>query len=591
MSNVTTTIVLEGQDRASAAINKAKAAVDGTAGSLKNAADQSGKFERGFKGIKDILGGAGGPFGEIADKLGGVESILMGMPAALGPIALGAAAIGAGVAYWYAEQEKTRKATLETAQAAAAAAFQDKTALAERLGVSKELLGVTGDLVNHAALAADKTKELAENEKARLAAVSEGNASIAEDLRYRAVVLTAELQTLDRQRAVQDQRVQAEKDINAQQRMRRELQAGEYDQAERAAAGLMDKTDRLNALGRAYHHQQLQIDQDRAALSKKASANATEELQDRQALQALGVKEDALAQKMLALAKEGEKKKGGKGGKSPMAVQASVDAAEIRRLNAEGMAETQAMIKQQDEDAANEIKTAQWRVDNDIRLMKENSDAWDADLEIRRSIAEEKKKIDDKAADDAIAAAEREMAVKMALAQAASQVAGAINDEYSKRAIAQLEADKQRALQGAATDEERAAIAEQFEQQKAKAVEDAERRKAAILGLMEVANAAASFPNIPAMIAHGVAAGLYGAVALGAVGGADATPAGGAAGIQPSSGGGGSGGGGSSGGNGGNVTNIHFNRGFVTGTPQDVGKYVQGALGSLKNTGMSGSGV
>lgn len=156
-------------------------------------------------------------------------------------------------------------------------------------------------------------------------------------------------------------------------------------------------------------------------------------------------------------------------------------------------------------------------------------------------------------------------------------------DAETARTSKQLEAEKQRQLSTAKTEAARAAITQDFEDRKAAAVEQGERRKAAILALMELAKVAASYPNVPLMVAHGLAASLYGAVAGGLVGGSAAPSA-------PSAGGGGfnspSAGGnaatGAGGGGGQNVT-INFNQPLTT--QQNIGKAVRGALRSIGPTG------
>ena len=121
--------------------------------------------------------------------------------------------------------------------------------------------------------------------------------------------------------------------------------------------------------------------------------------------------------------------------------------------------------------------------------------------------------------------------------------------------------------------------------QVAAAFVDGERQKAAILAITEAAAAVASYPNVPAMIAHGAAAVLYGAAAGGFIGGsgggAPSVPSAGDL-VDRASAGDGSGGAGG----GGNVVNVYFGRGFVVGTPQQVGAAVNGAVSSLKGTGL-----
>lgn len=127
--------------------------------------------------------------------------------------------------------------------------------------------------------------------------------------------------------------------------------------------------------------------------------------------------------------------------------------------------------------------------------------------------------------------------------------------------------------------------------QVAAAFVDGERQKAAILAITEAAAAVASYPKVPAMVAHGAAAVLYGAAAGGFIGGAS-----GGAPSVPSAGDlvdrASPGDGGGTGTGGGNVVNVYFGRGFVVGTPQQVGAAVNGAVSSLKGSGLKvGKGV
>lgn len=121
---------------------------------------------------------------------------------------------------------------------------------------------------------------------------------------------------------------------------------------------------------------------------------------------------------------------------------------------------------------------------------------------------------------------------------------------------------------------------------------DGEREKAAILAVTEAAAAIASLvtENYVAAAGHGAAAVLYGSVAAGVVGGGGGAPSAG-------SGGGAGGGAAAAGGDNaasggkGQVINVYFGKGFVVGTPQQVGVAVQGAIGSLKGSGMKAKGV
>lgn len=158
----------------------------------------------------------------------------------------------------------------------------------------------------------------------------------------------------------------------------------------------------------------------------------------------------------------------------------------------------------------------------------------------------------------------------------------AINAENA-RTQKTLEAEKQRRLATATTEAQRADIVAEFEAKKAASVEQAERRKAAILAVMELAKAAANIANPPAAIAHLAAAGLFGAVAGGIIGGSPAAvgaPGGG--GFSAAGGGEAAGAGQAASGAGVTIVN-NFNQPLVT--RQHIGKAVQGALRSIGTTG------
>jgi len=107
---------------------------------------------------------------------------------------------------------------------------------------------------------------------------------------------------------------------------------------------------------------------------------------------------------------------------------------------------------------------------------------------------------------------------------------------------------------------------------------DGEQEKATIMSLMEFAQAAANWWNPPAAIAHTIAGGMFAGIAAGAGGGGGAAK-------KPVARPGGGGGGG-----GGSVT-VNFGSGIVLGTPQDVGRAVYQATGSVEKTGMQSGAV
>lgn len=117
---------------------------------------------------------------------------------------------------------------------------------------------------------------------------------------------------------------------------------------------------------------------------------------------------------------------------------------------------------------------------------------------------------------------------------------------------------------------------------------DGEREKAGIMAVTQTAAAiVAGVTGNPVQAAgHTAAAALYASVAAGVTGGSPSTAstggAGGGGAAAPDTGTGTSAGTGT----GGQVVNVYFGKGFVVGTAQQVGVAVQGALGSLKGTGL-----
>lgn len=184
---------------------------------------------------------------------------------------------------------------------------------------------------------------------------------------------------------------------------------------------------------------------------------------------------------------------------------------------------------------------------------------------------------------------DKAQAVAGAVGGAVEGISASMIEAEKTRTLAQLDNEERRRLSTATTEQQRAAITAEFEDKKAQAVEDAERRKAAIMALVEAAQAIASYPNVPAMIAHGAAAVMFGAIAGGVAGSAPSarasTPgAGGSGGFNATSGP--SAGGSSGSGKGLTVIN-NYNQPLVT--KQDIGKSVSGSLRSLKGTGTDGT--
>ena len=175
-ATVTTTIRVVGEDRASEEIRKARKALKETAESaeaasknVNNIGEKSGDLERGFMGLKDVVGGlAEGPLGEMANKFGGIEAIVKGFGPALGGVGMAVAAIATGAALWYEHTEKIRKAAIDIKIKAIEASKEDLEAQALRLGVAKELIGWKERETTVAAVVAAGAKHATEIDALRL---------------------------------------------------------------------------------------------------------------------------------------------------------------------------------------------------------------------------------------------------------------------------------------------------------------------------------------------------------------------------------------------------------------------------------------
>ncbi len=182
-TNVQTTITVAGNDQFSAMFGKLKQGADDVAKQAGKAADRTGaigeragNLERGFMGLKDIIGGIGeGPLAQIADKMGGIEAVTQGFGAKMGLVGLAIGAVAMGATMLYERMEKARKAALDVELLRLAAIKEDGEALARHLNVSQELLGVkqgirsveevTGAAMGHAKSILENQRDIIEAQK------------------------------------------------------------------------------------------------------------------------------------------------------------------------------------------------------------------------------------------------------------------------------------------------------------------------------------------------------------------------------------------------------------------------------------------
>lgn len=142
-TTVTTTIRVVGEDRASRPIRAVREELDQAAKSALHTAEKSGDIEKGFRGVKDVLGGLGaGPLQEVSDSFGGIENLIKGFGPALGPFAVTIAAAGAAASVLYSEFKRVKEAGINAQIAQLKYLQEDTAALARHLSVDQESLGI-----------------------------------------------------------------------------------------------------------------------------------------------------------------------------------------------------------------------------------------------------------------------------------------------------------------------------------------------------------------------------------------------------------------------------------------------------------------
>lgn len=149
-TNIQATIEIKGKDSASATLNSVEKSLRGVASaggdmaaSTSAAGEHAGKLERGFMGLKDIIGGvAEGPLAAVADRMGGIEAIVQGFGPGFGAVGVALAGAAMGASLLYEQVEKARKAALQMQIDTINAALADKELLAQRYGLTREMLGL-----------------------------------------------------------------------------------------------------------------------------------------------------------------------------------------------------------------------------------------------------------------------------------------------------------------------------------------------------------------------------------------------------------------------------------------------------------------
>jgi len=645
MSNaVTTTVYVKANDQASDQLGKVNKSLQQSAKATEDAAKQaehfaekSGDMEKGVKGVRDILGTLGaGPLADVADKFGGIEAIIKGFGPSLGPVALAIAAVGAGVTYWYQKEQEAQKALIEGRQKEIEQATDTLAKLADRYGVEARIFGIEED---RSALAESRNKlqDLLNKQKESEKQLAEATAKHETD---KADTIRNDMAW--RKDAIKEERDHA-RELIKNEKERKEAQQDRIDtikineanyQKEVAGKEWQITTIKNLKLRAAEQHrlteeklkvvvsQIQQIERD-GLKDGKTKVDLAEEMKAK-TIELLGLR------KKLADDDKGEKER-----RKAAFEQAKQHNEEIRKareqaridsMQARAEIETDPRMKQTRELAVATAKYNAERTDLEKRYAKD-----------KKTLALELQALDDKtlATEAARLAAikQRTLADQQANAQALADAQAKsrqaeidmTKDPAERYALQVLDMQiaKQRELEqvrasSALSERTRqaqtAAIIDSYEAKRmAMAMAEAERKKkenadqitgaisvantiigaleqegasrreiAALRAAIEVAEVYASFPNVPAMISHGIAAALYAKAALTATPTATGGQSAASGAIAQASGTTMSG----ATGTGGNVQ-IVLSRGFVVGTPAQVGKAVAGALGAAKGTGFA----
>jgi hypothetical protein len=609
------TIVIDGVDSTGKAFKSAEGNAAGLNKRLESIADKSGDSERAFLGIKDILGSMGGPVQTLADFAGGFEGILKGLGGPLGLAVAGVAALTAGMYQLYKMSEEKEKKRIDGLVAENDKRLANKKTLAETLGLETEsLTGVQERLTAEQANA--------ELQKVAAAYVKESSVrvrALAENDKERVAIADQQLGKLQAQaRALEAQEHYAQQ-IVATEQARASLRQADTDNADlekQRIERMLDVPEKLALLESRRQAREKKLQEDRSALRQQeakemnwmvqkyrdasgvvmdSSAEQTKKLQEYLAeKKRVAHEEIAVEDELMRIAKMGEAYKNERDAARAAANAAGKAGSDAyrRRLQEQKKAEDE-YTKKFVEDTMLRVKA----LFDEAIFQKKLADAREANLR--------------EAADRILSAQQRLTGDEGEKADLKRQQLW-LKDQQARADLAKridLDTATRNELMRA-QDLEWAATEKELSQEKADRGQAETRRtqdnaiaiaKTSVDMLTQMGLAERASAGLKALIAgaeSGLAfarqdyfGGIQGAIAAAQF----AMIAGGAGGSSGSGASAGNTGGGqtqfggtpmadSAAPSGGNVS-INFGRGFVVGTPQQVGKAVGGALRSVKSTG------
>jgi hypothetical protein len=593
-TDISTTLHVNGTDSLSGVLDKVNGNLAKTGKHAKEAAsgtdaigERAGNMERGFMGLKDVIGGiAEGPLAAVADRMGGIEAIVKGFGPGMGAVglAIGAAAMGASLLY--EQLEKARKAGIQYQIDELSKAQADKALLAERYGLTREMLGLAEKATGVKGVQVDIDREVvaianleAEILKKKLDGETEGNPR-----REKEIALGRERTSQLMLQLSKEKEIAATADKKKATDMFIADNAGSMLAKERALELITDRKAQINAKTALLTEKRAALEE-RIAFAQRAEDSSltrsvkgmTDLLGLREQLHAVAKEEQAtlanaetlLAEKQAKAAAAGQKWREKQKAENEARSKAQDDyyAAEVQlgeKLTADAEARASNIIELQDKVRQQAIamatspegKAAAAADDLKIRAARERAAlvatlSGDEErfklrtLELDQRIAAEQMRIDaelSKAKEDARkkSEAERNQKISDALAIGGAVVDGLKQADIGKRASAALDATL--------------AVAQALYQ--------------------------GAIGNYPGAIAAGIAAAKFASVALGAGGGEGAS--------SPAVGGGMTGstssGGGSQPSGGGGAVVINFTKGFY-GDAHSTAKSITDTMKSIKGTG------
>lgn len=331
----TLTINLRGVDNASEAIEKVKGKIREAGLTIESAGAESAKLgervnELGETGAQKMgqLGHLARPlagfFGESAGEvrhlghaLHAVHSIVGMLPGPVAAVGLAVAAVGVGFALWKKHADEVREKMQKAEDKAFERMWKNKEQLAEFLGISREAVGIMDAEAEAKANLATAIQEYHDKQVALKKAIREGNDEEVESLREERDEIGAQVQqyglTIDAARRRKDLEKQVADEIKAQtdwQKQLDEFTKASRDLAATEDAEIMDRHLRLRRQTTTALAEQSALQSRIAQFEREIESGVRHELKDQIELIKMRKESLDIDKRLRDLAKEGERHHG-----------------------------------------------------------------------------------------------------------------------------------------------------------------------------------------------------------------------------------------------------------------------------------------